>query len=187
MVVLGMPTAQMEVVHKTSTVLSNKQMHRVSYLQSMTTVLERQSQKLYIAHDWHLRPNYLAPGTIANMTRMKLPLRLPASLKKAGELRIAEDVRSYMKPENRIRGLCRQCLQVTPWQQISKDRCTLHETQNGYKYFLTITELHKRFKMVYLLQNKSDTERYMLVAVKLFRWPSRKICGTLTAPSVKNH
>lgn len=48
---------------------------------------------------------------------------------------------------------------------LSQDLGEVEKSEHGYLLFMTITEMHTRFKWVYLLKRKSEAERYLIEAV----------------------
>lgn len=75
------------------------------------------------------------------------------------------------------KGKNRGAVKITPGQTISTDiGSPLPQTEKGYRYLMTVNELHTRMKIVYLLQHKSEAEKQWIEATeKIHRHFNRHI------------
>ena len=139
----------------------------ISYLPPQVTTLDklrhRDSPALRTAQLWHIRMNHTSIPTLQITARNPKSKGLPQPL-------------VFAKTPIKCSGCCEGGLVRKPFKNTIRRTAPGHtvvpdiegplpRSDKGHHYFITFTESHTRFTLVYLLQTKAEAERYMLEAI----------------------
>lgn len=113
---------------------------------------EKQRADIDTAHSWHLRLNHAAPGTIRTMATTFPALKLPRALRQSsGPMHCAGCSVAHFQRAPHAGTAARP----PPGHTLATDVAGPFGS-GPFKYFLSVSELHTRMRLVYLLQSRSE-------------------------------
>ena len=124
-----------------------------------------EQRKLDIAHDWHLTMNHTSNEKLRKMAARDIAFQLPPEMAKGT---VPIDCHGCAAGHMQKKGHKATVTRPPPGHTYVTDiGGELAKTPSGFKYYLTVTELHTRFSIAYVLKAKSEAEQALMTLIPL--------------------